>query len=250
VTSTENYDEFRARHAATVALQSSLLENPTVEGFLQAVADRAAEHVSPHAACSVTTLANGVYQCAASSEDAAVKADLVEYQTLSGPCVEAASSGVEAVVEDLRSDGRWPEWASASLQLGFLSAAGVPADTGDGVQMALDLYSRDLEAFGEPELRRARAYAEEAARTLRLCRALAEQATLAEQLQAALTSRTVIDQALGVIMAQSRVSADDAFQVLTAASQHRNVKLRELAGQLVESLTGHPAGQPPSFRKD
>jgi hypothetical protein len=249
VDSTEDFDEFKDRHAATVALQSSLLENPTVEGFLQAVADRAAEHVGSHTACSVTTLSNGAYQCAASSEDAAVKADLVEYQTLGGPCVEAASSGVETVVSDLRSDGRWPEWASASLRLGFLSAAGVPADTGDGVQMALDLYSTEPDAFGEPELRRARAYAEEAARTLRLCRALAEQATLAEQLQAALTSRPVIDQALGVIMGQSRVSADEAFQVLTAASQHRNVKLRELAGQLIESLTGHPPAEPPAFRK-
>jgi hypothetical protein len=244
-----HFDEYRDRHAATVSLQASLLENPTVEAFLQAVADRAAEHVSSHAACSVTVLANGAYQCAASSRDEVMKADLVEYQTLSGPCVEAASSGIETVVEDLRSDGRWPEWASASLRLGFLSAAGVPADTGDGVQMALDLYSTEAGAFGEPELRRARLYAEEAARTLRLCRALAEQATLAEHLQAALTSRPVIDQALGVIMGQSRVSADEAFQVLTAASQHRNVKLRELAGQLIESLTGHPPGDPPTFRK-
>jgi hypothetical protein len=245
----EDFDEFKDRHAATVALQASLLENPTVEAFLQAVADRAAEHVGSHTACSVTILANGAYQCAASSEDDVLKADLVEYQTLSGPCVEAASSGVESVVTDMRSDTRWPEWASASLRLGFRSAAGVPADTGDGVKMALDLYSTDLEAFGEAEMRRARAYAEEAARTLRLCRALAEQATLAEQLQAALTSRPVIDQALGVIMAQSRVSADEAFQVLTAASQHRNVKLRELAGQLIESLTGHAPGEPPAFRK-
>jgi hypothetical protein len=237
-------EEFRVRHVATVALQSSLLETKTVGDFLQAVADGAATHVGPHAGCSVTTLRGGVYECAGSSSDEVLKADLVEYQTRSGPCVEAASAGVELVVPDLRSERRWPEWTAESLRLGFRSAAAVPADTGDGVQMALDLYSTDEDAFGEPEMRRARVYAEEAARTLRLCLALAERATLAEQLQTALTSRAVIDQALGVIMGQSRVSSERAFEILSAASQHRNVKLREIAKQLIESLTGHPPADP------
>jgi hypothetical protein len=233
-------DEFRDRHAATVALQASLLETGTVEGFLQAVADGAADHVAPHAGCSVTTLQNGVYQCAASSADAVLRADMVEYQTRSGPCVDSAAAGVELVAPDLRSERRWPEWAQESLRLGFRSAAAVPADSGAGVRMALDLYSGDLDAFGEAELRRARAYAEEAARTLRLCLALAEHATRAEQLQTALSSRAVIDQALGVIMAQSGVSSDQAFEVLKAASQNRNVKLRELARQMIESLNRQP----------
>jgi PAS domain S-box-containing protein len=77
---------------------------------------------------------------------------------------------------------------------------------------------------------------------------LTEQAALADQLKAALASRSVIDQALGIIMAQSRVSAEEAFTTLRTASQHRNVKLREVAQSMVESVTGRPPTDPPVFR--
>lgn len=49
-------------------------------------------------------------------------------------------------------------------------------------------------------------------------------------------SRTTIDIAVGVIMAQNRCDQVEAFSILTRASNSQNVKLRVLAEQLVESL--------------
>ena len=68
-------------------------------------------------------------------------------------------------------------------------------------------------------------YVEEVARALRLSLLLAQQATLAEDLETAMLSRSTIDQALGVIMGQNRTTRDEAFEILRAASQSRNVKL-------------------------
>ncbi|OSC50183.1 antitermination regulator, partial [Streptomyces sp. 4F] len=62
----------------------------------------------------------------------------------------------------------------------------------------------------------------------------------AADLQATLRSRTVIDQAMGVIMGQQRCGADDAFAFLRAASQNRNIKLRDLCVQLIQNVTGEP----------
>ena len=90
-------------------------------------------------------------------------------------------------------------------------------------------------------------YVDEAARALRLCLLLAEQTERAEHLQSAMASRSTIDQALGVIMGQNRISRDEAFAILRSASQHRNVKLREVAAMLIENLTGHQAAEPPPF---
>lgn len=59
-----------------------------------------------------------------------------------------------------------------------------------------------------------------------------------EQLKAALTSRTTIDQAIGILMAQNRCGPDEAFEILAKASSNRNVKLRELARQIVAATTG------------
>jgi AmiR/NasT family two-component response regulator len=55
------------------------------------------------------------------------------------------------------------------------------------------------------------------------------------QLSAALTSRAVIDQAKGILMALHRIPADDAFELLVKASQEENAKLREVAQDFVNS---------------
>jgi hypothetical protein len=76
---------------------------------------------------------------------------------------------------------------------------------------------------------------------------LAAERKLTTQLRAALTSRAAIDQAIGILMAQQRCTAEQAFEILRTASQNRNVKLRHVAADIVTGLTGHPP-QPPPFR--
>ena len=75
---------------------------------------------------------------------------------------------------------------------------------------------------------------------------LSADAVLTAQLRAALASRAVIDQAIGVIMAEQRCTTDEAFAVLRTASQNRNVKLRQVAQDIVTGITG-AAPQPPPF---
>ena len=69
---------------------------------------------------------------------------------------------------------------------------------------------------------------------------LASDAALIEQLRSSLTSRTVIDQALGIIIARERCTQARAFAILRSASQNSNVKLRDIASSIVTSVTGEP----------
>ncbi len=55
------------------------------------------------------------------------------------------------------------------------------------------------------------------------------------QLRTALETRDVIGQAKGILMERHKVTADEAFAMLNLASQHCNVKLRDLARELTES---------------
>jgi hypothetical protein len=241
-------EELRLRHAAVTELQTSLLTTKTVEDFLQRVVDDASRHIAPRTSCTLTMLRQNSFVTVASTDERATAADEVEYEVDSGPCVEAARDGVESVITDLRTDNRWPQWREASLRLGFLSGAALPGDTGDGgAQISLDLYGHEVDTFGEPEMRRARVYVEEVARALRLSLLLAQQAALAQDLETAMLSRSTIDQALGVIMGQNRTTRDEAFEILRAASQSRNVKLREVAALIIQNLTGHPPTDPPPF---
>lgn len=76
---------------------------------------------------------------------------------------------------------------------------------------------------------------------------MASYAALTDQLRSSLASRTVIDQALGVIMAQQRCTQAQAFAILRAASQNTNVKLRDIAGAIVTGVSGERPQPPPPF---
>ena len=61
---------------------------------------------------------------------------------------------------------------------------------------------------------------------------------LAAQLNQALSSRAVIDHAIGIIMAESKVPAEQAFAALRRALNNRRMKLRELAAEIVTRVGG------------
>ena len=55
------------------------------------------------------------------------------------------------------------------------------------------------------------------------------------QLREALKSRSAIDQAKGMLIAQHGCTPDEAFEMISAASQRANRKLRDIAVSMVES---------------
>jgi two-component system, response regulator / RNA-binding antiterminator len=60
------------------------------------------------------------------------------------------------------------------------------------------------------------------------------------QLRQALTSRVVIEQARGIIMAERRCGPGEAFEILRKVSNDSNVRLRDLAAGLVAGLQQRP----------
>jgi hypothetical protein len=58
------------------------------------------------------------------------------------------------------------------------------------------------------------------------------------RLLAKLQSMPVIEQAKGILMAESRCTAEEAFAMLRAASQRSNMKVRDLAQEIVARVSG------------
>ena len=67
---------------------------------------------------------------------------------------------------------------------------------------------------------------------------------LAENLQKAMEYRAVIEQATGIGLSQQRISATEAFDLLSAASQRSNRKLRDIAAAIVAGIE-EESGRPP-----
>jgi AmiR/NasT family two-component response regulator len=106
---------------------------------------------------------------------------------------------------------------------------------------ALNIYSSKPSAFDSPE---SLAAGLEVAETVAVAIANAEshwqQGEHARNMRLAMDSRAVIEQAKGVLMAQRRVDADVAFEILREASQRYNRKLRDIATGIVESVQERP----------
>jgi GAF domain-containing protein len=165
-----------------------------------------------------------------------------------GPCLHAMRRGRLVHIHDTAKRAGWPRFEAKAAAHGIGSCLALPL-VADGQPIgALNLYARAPGAFGAGETRRAERLAENASGALSLALRLTSYAALTDQLRSSLASRTVIDQALGVIMAQERCTQARAFAVLRCASQNRNVKLRDIAAAIVTSVSGEPP-QPPAFEE-
>jgi AmiR/NasT family two-component response regulator len=54
-------------------------------------------------------------------------------------------------------------------------------------------------------------------------------------LRTAMMSRAVIEQAKGILMERHKIKEDEAYTILTHASQRTNTKLRDVADKLVRT---------------
>jgi GAF domain-containing protein len=224
-------------------LQQLILDSGTVELFLEAFASHTSTILEPtvEVQCGVTLKRNDRAATVASSSADATELDEVQYGYGDGPCLNAIRTGETTVVSDARTDSRWPEYFAAINDRGFYAILGVPLMTGTDGGAAVNLYAREPGAFTPDIVERVETYAAEAASTLQLALQLAAHRDAAANLQAAMESRTNIDIAVGIIIAQNRCTQEEAIDILRRASSHQNVKLRTLAEQLVQSVASTPA---------
>jgi hypothetical protein len=237
------------RHQVWTRLEPSLRQSTTIDSYLQAATDMTAEVIEVVGSYSFSTSLYGDLLTVGTSDRAAWEADQVEFDTEDGPCVEALRTGAVFNAIDLTEERRWPAWTAVATLLGFKSAAGIPGEISPGHRIALNLYAATPQAFDDETLHRATLFTEEVARTIPAAVRLFEADQRVSQLEEALASRSTIDQALGVLMAQNQCTRDTAFGILRRASQNRNVKLRDVAASIIEHFTGHAVADPPPFQR-
>ena len=161
--------------------------------------------------------------------------DTVQYDDLSeGPCLTCMQSRRPVVSGSLGSDSRWPHFGGRVARMGVHSALSLPLVVGDEVIGAINSYANSRDAFGEHAVRLGSQFAGPAAVSVYNAQLLANAQERTRALQRALDSRSVIDQAIGIIRSRSGLSAAEAFERLIQMSQSENVKLYAVAERLVE----------------
>jgi GAF domain-containing protein len=197
--------------------------------------------------CGIVLHLRGLALAIACSDELAARLEGIQQDIQDGPGLTAMRTGQVAIIEDTAESRQWAEFEARAAAEGVGSSLSVPLTVGGRHVGALNLYAPGAGAFGETRLCWARSVAAAVSCMLALAVGRAEQACLVKDLRAALDSRAVIDQALGIIMAQQRCSPDEAFCLLRRASQSRNVKLREVAAGIVAGVSRRQP-RPPSFQ--
>jgi hypothetical protein len=162
-----------------------------------------------------------------------------------GPLTDTMATGLPVAANHVSADFRWPQYRRHPRSAGYKSILAVRLQTDGGADdrmaSALAFFSGRTAAFPQAVTAAALGFADLASRSLRLVLELTEARTAAADLRSALESRTSIDIACGVIMAQNRCSYREAFGIISKASSHRNIKLRIVAEDILDKL---PEGAP------
>ena len=183
---------------------------------------------------SVTTTDGRNVKTRAATDQTALAGDQLQYEEGEGPCLDAVTREQWVITPDAQTDQRWPRFSARlakelnvhSMLSVRLATSALPGRNLGG----LNLYSTRPEAFTAEQ------------RDLGLLLAAvasvaADAASNRAEMVAAVQSRQVIGEAIGILRAQSDLSSEEAFQLLSQASQRMNVKLRDVAAQIARRPT-------------
>jgi GAF domain-containing protein len=206
----------------------------SMERTLVSVADMALKAVSAADGAGVTMLETGVADTIVASAGFVRDVDSIQYRLGEGPCISAADSGSTRGSGNLALDASWPTFGPLAADLGIHSALSLPMLLDGEVIGALNMYAHSHDAFTGESRRTGELFATSAAVVIHNARLLDQLQRETQRMQRALTSRATIDQAIGIIMARTGVSADEGFVRLRILSQRDGKKVHLVAQTVVD----------------
>jgi GAF domain-containing protein len=215
--------------AALAAAARTINQEDSLEDTLATIAHTAQLSVPGFDYVGISTVdRKGNVQTRAATGDLVWELDKLQYGLGEGPCVDTLRESEVVIAPRIHHDQRWPNFVPQAVRLGLKSQLAVKLYLDkEGTLGGLNLYSttdEDIDPDAEPL---AHLFAAHAAIALGHVRQR-------ENLNEALQTRKVIGQAIGLVMGRYHLTEDRAFAFLVRASSHGNIKLRDIAQEMVD----------------
>lgn len=224
----EGPDAAAVSDSALAEAARQVADNPDVQVALQTVVELAMANCNCQGASVTLVRADGGAETTATSDALVEQADDLQYAFDEGPCLRAAEEGGAYLILNTRTDARWPRWGPAVADLGLHSVLSIHLFTDHRVLGALNLYYESRDDYSDDEVEVAKVVAAHASVALAKVRS-------ERDLWRAIDSRHLIGQAQGMLMERFKLSPERSFSVLRRYSQEHNIKLHEVAGELVRT---------------
>jgi len=240
VTEAAGGDLARALSQVALSLEAERTGGERSTGDMVHAIARAAVTTVPGAECATVSLVrrrHGI-QTLARTEGARLEVDRLQERTREGPYADAIWHRPTYRVDDLVADSRCPTFGPRVARLGSRSLLSLRLLRVSDRITALSLFARRPGSFDDRSELVGLLFAAHAAVALASWQR-------EDQLREAIRSRDVIGQAKGMLMERHSISHERAFLMLTRASQATNIRVREIAENLVRD---HPvrAGSHPT----
>ena len=229
----EGHSDAQPAAAPTVMGRSS---TDVIDAALRLVTALADATLNNADGVSVTLERHGRLMTVAASNDAVLTMDHHQYDTGEGPCLDAKAEGRWFYIESLDNESRWPRFVPLALQQGIHSILSSPLKTNQRTQGALNIYSSKDRAFDTRDQELAALFADQASEILTTAGSEVTDEQSKERFTEALTSRRVIHQAQGSIMATDGLSAEAASASLYRAARQAGVTVLEYATRVLATI--------------
>ena len=222
---------------AFVGLADTLVDDYDVIDLLDRLVSYSVDLLAADAAGILLADPRQGLQVVASSNEESATLELLQLQADEGPCVECFRTGAPVGVPDLAdADDQWPRFISAIAEKGtYRSVHALPLRLRGEAIGALNLFHRRPGALPAADLALGQALADVATIGILQERAIRRGEVVHEQLQTALNSRIIIEQAKGVLSQSGNLSMDAAFDRLRRYSRNHNLRLSDVARQVVDA---------------
>lgn len=234
-------DDLLGSVADTVTALADMLSTITdVDATVERICLDAVDSIDDAEAAAVTVVRDGVPATICATDDAVLAVDGAQYETGEGPCLEAIATRSLVVANASTPADRWPAFARRSAGSSYRSFLSAPLAIDADYSGALNLYSRQPDAFSSVDAAAMRIYVSVAVTALGAARRAAAAQAQVERLLGAMESRAGIEQAKGIVMVMLNVTDEKAFDLIKWRSQETNTAVRVLCRQLLADVAANP----------
>jgi GAF domain-containing protein len=231
------------------ALSRFFVGDDTFENTLQRVTDLSIYAIEGADLAGLTMITGNRKRTAVFTDELAPEIDQAQYDSGEGPCLAAFDTGEVQTIESTRAGGPWPAFRRAAAEHGINSTLCLPMTVDRKTVGAMNLYSRHEHAFTEQDHEFGLLFASQAAIVLANTQAYWDAHHLSLRLSEAMSSRSIIEQAKGMLMAAQGSDENEAFELLVQASQRENVKVRDVAQRIVDEAVARGRQGKPGSRE-
>jgi hypothetical protein len=207
------------------------------DAIYRAICDTATRLVDGCDHASLMLLRNGKPITVAASDDVAALIDGFEREIGDGPCLDAIEDEAAFVDADLTDGSPWPDLDARVLaETPVRGMAGLRLIDDQGKTGALNLFSDTPGALTDTSVDQAIMLVSFVSVAL----IAAREKRNADTLRAGLASNREIGKAIGLMMAFHHVDDETAFSILRQASQDMNIKITEVAQEIIAHQNARP----------